>query len=185
MLPKRGFRLVCTRTLWYLSLVWKIKFKDKQASMLLPALWGFSWESLCFKVTLCTMKRGFLGREPLWFTTSFLWWQSSQNMCQIVDQKWWRPRQVDKGYSSEKASYILQRREGSAVSVYIAVVNEIFIVILGTQWILCWTILFATSYKPEGRSQPPSHWDNTSLSDLWWDEVCVPQNGGSSESNPH
>lgn len=66
-----------------------------------------------------------------------------------------------------------------------AVVNEIFIVIFGTQWILCWTMLFATSYKPEGRSLPPSHWDNASLSDLWWDEVCVAQKGGSSESNPH
>lgn len=37
-----------------------------------------------------------------------------------------------------------------SAGVYKAVENEIFIVILGTQWIFCWTMLFATSYKPEG-----------------------------------
>lgn len=70
-------------------------------------------------------------------------------------------------------------------SVYIGVVNEIFIVTLGAQWMWCWTMLLASSYKPEGRSLPPSRWDNTSLSDLCWDEVCVPENSSSREPNPH
>lgn len=69
-----------------------------------------------------------------------------------VPRKWTRATPRRKPaifYSAEKVVL--------SADVYMAVVNEIFIVMLGTQWILCWTMLFATSYKPEGRSLPLSH----------------------------
>lgn len=158
MLPWRGFRRVCTRTLRYLSSVWRIKFKDKQASMLLPPVGGSHENHWVSRWLFCTMKRGFLDREPLRFTTSFLWWQSSQNMCQIVDQKWSRSTRKWTRVTPRSQPVVFYSTEKVVLSagVYIAAVNETFIVILGTQWILCWTMLFATSYKPEGRSLPPS-----------------------------
>lgn len=71
---------------------------------IVPKLCVGSTEDHCvFKVTLCTMKRSFLHWTPLWFTTSFLWWQSYQNMCQVVEQEWWCPVQVEKLHCSEKA----------------------------------------------------------------------------------
>lgn len=94
------------------------------------------------------MRGGFLHWEPLWFTTSFLWWQSYQNMCQVAEQEWWCPIQVQKLHSlnffyTEKKPCILALLSALAVlkpymcvsfsSCAAASVNELLIVILGSQ----------------------------------------------------
>ena len=160
------------------------------------------------------MKGGFLHWEPLWFTTSFLWRQSHQNMCQAVEQEWWCPVQVERAALLREKHFFniilrqnqimfcesalstgmiktMQQRSPCAyfhLELHIAVVNELFSVLLGSQWMLdnACRYFHATSYKPEGRSLPPSHWDNISLSAPRWNEVfdvCVLQKGGGSKSS--
>lgn len=186
MQHKRGLRPGCAWTLRCLSSLWKkkkLEFKRKEGIRVVVNTVGVLMRIIAFQGDFLHNEQRLPGMvyNFLLVVTIFPKYVSG---CW---PKVWRPRQVDKRHSSEKASYFLQCRESSAVTerVYIAVVNEIFIVVLGARWMVCWTMLLATSYKPEGRSLPPSHWDNTFLSDLCWDEVCVPEKGGGRESNPH
>lgn len=73
-----------------------------------------------FKVTLRTMKRSFLHWEPRWFTTSFLWWQSHQNMCQVVEQEWWCPAQEGKTLLKESPCFYKTEKNTSSVVLPLA-----------------------------------------------------------------
>ncbi len=159
---------------------------------------GSSEDHHVFKVTLSTMKGGFLQWEPLGFTTSFLWRQSCKNMCQVVEQEWWCPALLREW---TLFFHILLRWNqtmlwDSALSTTIKLstcifsppTNELFVVILGSQWTAMLQIFSCNLFQePEGRSPPPSHWDNISLSALCWNEVfdvCVLRKGGGSKSSP-